>query len=177
MSKKRTLLLGVACGLVLWTLCNQLNHTLSTWAFTITCGGLIVTFPALRLEHRDGWKIVFLLGLFFDADTPVRFGTHAVLFLTLFTVIHHFRQRVPRDEPLLGAIIAIVANIVILGVFTLLYLGRNPEPARMIARLISESALSSVAIALVAPWYFAFQEKTLERFGSRLRVEPRSSLI
>ncbi|MGC4072261.1 MAG: hypothetical protein QM760_07055 [Nibricoccus sp.] len=83
---------------MLWTLFGQLNHYLSDWHISLFVGGLLVTFPALRLPYRDGWKIVVLLGFWCDASAPIRFGLHAVLFLVAYTFIFNLRGRFPREE-------------------------------------------------------------------------------
>lgn len=176
MSTRRTLLVTLACSIILWVMVNQLNHSLTSWAVTLHLSGLLVTFPALRLEHRDGWKCVFLLGLFIDSTAPVPFGLHAALFLATFTLIHHYRQRLAREENLVGIVVAILANVVIFASLTAVLIWRNPEPSRIIGRLLMESTFSAIVIAGIAPWYFAFQQHALERLGCISRPESRSLL-
>ncbi len=173
---RRTVSIAFVCGVLFWTLSEQLNHYLSGWHVSLFIGGLLVTFPALRLRSRDSWKIVILLGLWCDATAPVRFGLHAVLFLSAHTFIHFFRDRLPREETLLGVVVALIANAAIFLVLTLAMIERHPTPFAALPAILFDLFLSELFIALIAPWCFALQERTLEIAGVSLRREQRGLL-
>jgi hypothetical protein len=172
----RTVTIVFAIGVLFWTLFEQLNHYLSDWYISLFIGGLLVTFPALRLRSRDSWKIVLLLGFWCDATAPVRFGLHAVLFLAAHTFIHFFRDRFPREETTLGVAVALIANAAIFLVLTIAMIERHPTPFAALPAMFLDLFMSELFIALVAPWFFAMQERALEIAGVSLRREQRGLL-
>src|SRR4051812_34148543 len=83
---RRTFIVLV-CSIVLQTIVFQLNHYLAPWHVNLFVGGLLVTFPSLRIGYREGFWSVFLTGLYLDAASPVPFGLHALLFALAYAVI------------------------------------------------------------------------------------------
>jgi hypothetical protein len=173
MSAHRLILVSFACGALLWTLFAQLNHYLSDFHVSLFIGGLLVTFPALRLNHRDGWKIAVLLGLWCDATAPVRFGLHAVLFLAAHTFIFQMRDRFPREEPFFGILVGLIANAALFLVLTLVLITRHPTPFAALPAVLLDLLVSELFLAAVASWFFAFQERALEIAGLSLRRGQR----
>jgi len=176
MNARRLIPVACACGIFLWSLFGQLNHYLSSWNVSLFVGGLLVTFPALRFSHRDGWKIVVLLGLWCDATAPVRVGLHAVLFLTAYTFVFQLRDRFPREEAVFGVFIALIANAGIFIALTVALLMRNPHPFAAIPAVLIDLLVSELFVAMVGAWFFALQEKSLEIAGLSLRREQRGLL-
>jgi rod shape-determining protein MreD len=172
----RLILVVFACGALLWTIFAQLNHYLSGWHVNLFVGGLLVTFPALRLSYRDGWKIVVLLGFWCDADAPVRFGLHAVLFLTAYTLIYRLRGRFPREEGLFGLLVAIVANAGIFLALTLALVVRHPAPFSALPPIFLDLFISELFVAVAAGWFFTLQEHALQIAGFSLRRGQRGLL-
>jgi hypothetical protein len=173
MNSRRLVAVSFACGALLWTLFAQLNHYLSSLHLNLFVGGLLVTFPALRLSYRDGWKIVVLLGLWCDASAPVRFGLHAVLFLAAYTAVFHVRDRFPREEVFFGLLVALITNAAIFFVLTLGLIVRHPEPFSALPAMLVDLVVSELAIAAVATWFFALHERAVEIAGLSLRQERR----
>ena len=176
MTSRRIILVAFACGALLWTIFGQLNHYLSEWHVSLIVGGLLVTFPALRLASRDGWKIVLLLGLWCDAGAPVHFGLHAILFLAAHTFIFHVRGRFPREEVFFGSLVALIANAAIFRVLTAGLIVRNPAPLSALPAILLDLFLSELFVAVAAGWFFALQEHALEFAGLSLRREQRGLL-
>lgn len=176
MTARRLIFVALVCGVLLWTLFGQLNHYLSDWHVNLFAGGLLVTFPALRLAYRDGWKIVVLLGLWCDAGAPVHFGLHAILFLAAHTAIFHVRGRFPREEVFFGTLVALIANAAIFLVLTAGLIVRNPAPFAALPAIILDLFLSELFVAVAAGWFFALQEQALEFAGLSLRREQRGLL-
>ncbi|ATC65112.1 hypothetical protein CMV30_14760 [Nibricoccus aquaticus] len=176
MTSRRLILVASVCGIVLWTVFAQLNHYLSSWHVSLFIGGLLVVFPALRLNYRDGWKIVVLLGLWFDATAPVRFGLHAVLFLAAHTFIFNLRARFPREETYFGILVALIANAAIFLVLTLGLIVRHPAPLGALPAIFLDLFISELFVALAAGWFFSLQEHALEIAGFSLRHERRGLL-
>lgn len=176
MTSRRLIFVAVACGAALWTLFAQLNHYLSGWHVSLFVGGLLVTFPALRLNYRDGWKIVVLLGFWCDATAPIRFGLHAVMFLAAHTFIFNLRGRFPREEAFFGILVALIANAAIFLVLTLAMIVRHPAPFSALPAILLDLLLSELFVAVAASWFFALQEHALEIAGLSLRRDQRGLL-
>jgi hypothetical protein len=176
MNARRLILVSFGCGALLWTLFGQLNHYLSGLHLSLFIGGLLITFPALRLGQREGWKIAVLLGLWCDALCPVHFGLHAVLFLAAHTVIHHLRDRFPRDELSFGIVVALIANAALFLILTTGLIVRHPRPLDALPAILTDLLFSEIVLVLVAPWFFALQERALEIAGLNLRRGQRGVL-
>lgn len=174
MTRATFILLG--CCMVLWTCVCQLNHALSSLHLSVFVGGLLVTFSALRLGFREGWWCSILIGLFLDSSAAVSFGFHALFFAIAHTMIYNFRGRFPREETIFGVIVALVANLVLFLMITFALIHRSPAPPAMILRLLCELFASELLILIVAPWFFALQERSLELCGVSLRREQRGLL-
>jgi hypothetical protein len=151
----------------------QLNHALAPWHVYLSVGGLLVVFPALRIDWRTGFAAVFLAGLFADSGEPVRFGTHAFLFATAYAFLFFVRNRLPREETLLAVMLALLANLGIFLAFSLLLIGRSPAPSGAWARLLVDLLCSQAFLALVAPWFFALQARAFAFSGFELQHRSR----
>ncbi len=154
--------------IVLWALVAQVNHALATTHVYLFVGGLCVTVAALTLPLRPGLAASFLGGLIFDAAAPVAFGTHAVLFATAHAVVFHLRDRLPRDETAGRVVIALLANLGLFLAFSFVQIPRSPAPAAIWPRLIADLVCSQIFLTLIAPWFFAFQQRALVL----VRAEP-----
>ncbi|HXC02201.1 MAG TPA: hypothetical protein VNU49_06075 [Opitutaceae bacterium] len=167
-------LLPTLLPLVLLTLLvSQLNHALAPWHISLFVDGLIVVFVALRLDFDTGFAAVFLTGLLCDAASPVPFGTQAFLFATAHTLIFSVRGRLPRGEMLVSLAFALLANLGIFIALSLLLLARTPLPFGVWPRLLINLICSQVFLALIAPWFFALQARTLALTGFELRDTSR----
>ena len=146
---------------VLWVVVGQVNHALSGFHVYIFVGGLFVTYAALQLPLREGLAAVLLAGLLSDAQAPVRFGLHSLLFAVAFVIIFNIRDHLPRDETVARVFVALLSNLGIFLVFSFALIGRNPAPGAVWPRLIFDLLGSQVFLALVAPWFFALQARAL----------------
>ncbi len=154
--------------LLLWVILAQANHSLAPLHVYLFGGGLFVAFAALRLPLRDGYGAVLLGGMLFDATTPVRFGTHTLLFAVAFAVIFNMRDRLPREETIVRVMVALLANLGLFLVLSFLRIGDAPAPAAAWGRLFFDLLCSQAVIALIGPWFFALQDRTL----ALARTEP-----
>lgn len=155
--------------LLLWVLVAQVNHYLAVWRVYLFLGGLYVTYAALQLPFRAGLAVSLLAGLLCDANSPVTPGTHTLLFAAAHTVLFHVRDRVPRDQTLTRVIIALLTNLALFLVFSFFLIGLSPAPAVIWPRLIFDLVCSQLFLALVAPWFFALQSRSIELAGLRER--------
>jgi rod shape-determining protein MreD len=172
----RTTFIIFACCVVLWFCVSQLNHYLAPIHLSLFIGGLLVSFSALRLEFRAGWWASLLIGLLIDSSSAVAFGFHGLLFVAAHVGIFNLRGRFPREETAFGLIVALVANLVLFFVITVSLVHRSPAPLSMLSRYIIDLLASELLVLLVAPWFFALQERTLELGGVSLRREQRGLL-
>ncbi|MDR0352901.1 MAG: hypothetical protein LBI02_06015 [Opitutaceae bacterium] len=166
MRRYRTPIIVIPCGILLCTIAAQLNHYLSALHISVFIGGLLVAFPALRLRHRHGWRVIVPLGLWCDAATPLPFGLLTMLFLITHAVIFQLRPRIPKTGPLVGIAVALVANIALFAAVALFCALRRAAPSGLALRLLVDLLASELLIALVAPWFFAFQEHALALFNA-----------
>ncbi len=174
-SHRRTAVVFV-CGLLLTALLRQLNHTLGAWGLSVWLGGLLVAFPALRLGPQQGFNACFLLGLAIDASAPLPFGLHAFLFSVSHLIIVRIRNRFAATGTLLGTIVALITNLALYVIITSFVLGASPEAPVSGLRLLADLMLSQLLLALIAPWFFALQEKSLLIARVGLHDEPSAAI-
>lgn len=153
------------CSVILWVLVAQLNHAISAAQIYLSVGGLFVTYAALTQPFAVGFWVAIFAGLVLDANTPVAFGTHLILYATADVLIFRVRERVPRNDPVSRVAIAVVANLAVFIVFSLLELVRMPAHAAVWPRLLVDLLCSQVFLAVIAPWYFALQARALVLAG------------
>jgi rod shape-determining protein MreD len=151
---------------LLRALVAELNHTLSGAHVWIFAGGLFVAYSALMLPFRQGFAASVLGGLLCDALAPVAFGTHAALFAMAHAVVYNVRERVQRDETAVRVSVALIVNLALFVVLTVVRIRHVPGDATVWPRILSDLVCSQVALALIAPWFFAFQFRTLELAGA-----------
>jgi len=168
----RALLLTIA-SLLLALLLGQLNHYLATWQVHVWCGGLFVAFAALRLGYRTGATVCFVAGLLLDAGEPVAFGTQGFLFLGAHAVIFNIRARAPRDDTIVGVVVALLANLGLFLAMSFLRIDPVVETARAWLRVFADLLVSQITLALIAPWFFAVQTRLLAFSGTSVRELSR----
>jgi hypothetical protein len=83
------------------------------------------------------------------------------------------RGRLPRDELLVNLVFALLANLAIFIALSLLLLARLPLPFGVWPRLFRDLLCSQVFLALIAPWFFSLQTRTLVLAGFELRDPSR----
>lgn len=147
--------------LLLWVVVGQVNHALSGMHVYLFVGGLVVTYAALQLPLRDGLAAVLLAGLLSDANAPVPFGLHTLLFAVAYVIVFNIRDHVPREETVARVFVALLANLAVFLVFSFALIGRNPAPGAVWPRLIFDLVCSQVFLAVIAPWFFALQARAL----------------
>ncbi len=162
----RQVLVLLACTGGLSALVGQLNHVLSPLALTITLPGLLVAFAALRLPSGAGLAAALLTGLWLDAGAPVAFGRHAALLGLSFCFVYRVRARLPREETLIGVVVALFVNLGLFVVLAFLDLGELPDPAAGGLRLLADLLVSQLFTVLIGPWFFALQRQALELAGA-----------
>jgi rod shape-determining protein MreD len=173
--KRRVLLLSLA-SLLLAFLLDQLNHYLGAWQVHVWCGGLFVAFAALRLDFRSGAAASFIGGLILDAGAPVAFGTHALLFLAAHAAVFNIRSRAPREETIVGVIVALLVNLGLFLALSFIRIDGSPDAGAAWLRDFADLLASQLLIALVAPWFFAVQARLLRLGGADFRVAPHGAL-
>jgi rod shape-determining protein MreD len=147
--------------LLVW-LVAQLNHAVSGAHVYFFVAGLLVTYSALALPWGAGLAASFLTGCVCDAAAPVPFGTQALLLAAAHAVIFHLRDRLPRDDTTGRVIIALLANLGLFLALSFFLIDRSPVPSAAWARLAADLVASQVLLGLIAPWFFALEERVLE---------------
>ena len=167
----RRWLIVFATTLLLWSLVGQVNHYLAPFGASLSVGGLLVAFAALRLNLRNGLTATILIALAVDAAEPVPevghhllYGPHLLLFTTVHILIFHLRTRFPREEMLFGLGTALLANLgLFLGLsFIYVELAAHPASGASSLRLLADLGWSQLFILAVAPWFFSLQQRALD---------------
>jgi len=161
---RRTLVL-LGCSLVLWTLVTQLNDLLAPWRVYLFAGALFVAHAALTQPRGPGLAAALLAGLVCDANTPVAFGTHLLLFAAAHLIVAHVRHRVPRADAVAAIAVVLVANLALFLLFSFTQVHASPSPAALGPRLFADLACSQVFLALATPWFFSLQDHALALAG------------
>jgi rod shape-determining protein MreD len=157
---RRTLVL-IGSLLLLWAIVAQLNDALTGLRLYVFAGGLFVAFAALTQPRRPGMIAVMLGGLICDANTPVIFGTHMLLFATAHVTLFHIRERVPRDDNVSAIVVVLLTNLALFLVFSFTQIHASPAPAALWPRLIADLVCSQLFLTLITPWFFALQAGAL----------------
>lgn len=147
--------------LLLWVVLGQVNHALAGKHVYLFVGGLFVAYAALQLPPRDGLAAVLLAGLLCDANTPVPFGLHTLLFAAAYAVVFHVRDHVPREETVARVFVALLVNLALFLVISFVLVGRGPAPGAVWPRLFFDLLWSQLFLAVIAPWFFALQARAL----------------
>jgi rod shape-determining protein MreD len=157
---RRTLVITLSL-LLLWAIVAQLNDALSTVRLYVFAGALFVVFAALTQPRRSGLIAVMLAGLICDANAPVTFGTHMLLFAAAHFILFQLRERVPRDDNVSLIAIVLLTNLALFLAFSFTQIHDSPVPAAIWPRLIADLVCSQLFLALVTPWFFALQAGAL----------------
>ena len=152
--------------LLLWALVAELNHELAPVHVYLFVGGLFVTYTSLTFPLGAGMAASFLAGLVLDANTPVPFGTHGLLFAAAHALLYDLRDRMPRDDTLGRVAIALLANFGLFLALSFLQVSRSPEAAGAWPRLFADLLCSQVVLAIAGPWFFSLQRHTLVLAGA-----------
>lgn len=164
----RQVLALLACTGGLATLLGQLNHGLSPFALTLSAPGLLIAFAALRLRLGAGLAVALLAGLWLDAASPAPFGRQAILLGLAFCLLHRVRNRLPREETLVGVVAAVFINLALFIVVAVADLNALPDPGSGALRLLADLLVSQLATILLGPWFLALQARALELVGAPL---------
>lgn len=147
--------------ILLWAIVAQLNDALSAVRLYVFAGGLFVAFAALTQPRQPGLTAVMLAGLVCDANSPVTFGLHMLLFATAHFILFQLRERVPRDDAVSAIAVVLLTNLALFLVFSFTQIHGSPAPAVTWPRLIADLVCSQIFLALVTPWFFALQAGAL----------------
>lgn len=163
-------LLVFAANLLLWWLVGLANDYLSRHSLHLYVGGLFVVYASLQLDRKHGLIAIVLTGLMFDAAEPVPFGTSLFLFGLIHATLLYGRRQFPREGAVFGIVVAQLANLFLFIALSFLLVGANPDPAGAWLRLFVDLLASQLVILLIAPWFLALQQRTMEM----LRIHPET---
>jgi hypothetical protein len=157
---RRTLTL-FGTGLLLWAMVTELNHAIAAWHIYVFAGALYIVFGALTQPPRSGLAITLLAGLVSDANSPVYFGTHLLLFAAAHLTLFQMRDRVPREDSLSIIFVTLITNLALFLVLSFSQIHDSPAPTAAWSRLVVDLLCSQVLVAIATPWFFALQTQTL----------------
>lgn len=154
---------------LLLMLAAQANHALSGLHLYLFLGGLVVLEGALALPLGAGLAVSLAAGCLADAAAPASaFGLQALLFATAHAVLHSLRERLPRESLAGKLVVALLVNLGLFLAITALEIGHSPAKVSAVLRLFCDLLASQAVLALIAPWFFALQVRSLQLAG----VEP-----
>lgn len=148
--------------LLLWALVAEANHLLAGFRVYLFLGALFVAFAALNQPLRSGLLASCVGGLICDANAPVTFGLHLLLFGLAHATLYRLRDRIPRDDNIAAIVVALLTNLALFVVFSFSQIHSSPAPGTIGARLLVDLVCSQIVLALITPWFFALQARTLD---------------
>ena len=146
---------------LLWAFIAELNHALAELHLYLFVGGLFVGFAALTQPLGSGLAVTLLAALVCDANTPVAFGTHVLLFAAAHLTVFRIRDRVPREDNVASILVVLFTNFALFLVLSFTQVHASPVPAAVWPRLIADLVGSQLLIAIVTPWFFALQARSV----------------
>ncbi len=162
----------IVTGWILLTIMRQMNHVLSPLNISLWLGGLLVAYPALKLNPRTAFTSCFIIGLMMDTWSPMKFGTHALLFGAAQIIIGRIRLRLATHEPTIELIVALIANLFMFIAMTFIAMGKSGGGSFSGLRLLTDLLISQVILVMILPWYFALQSR-----GGNLLLNPRRARL
>lgn len=147
---------------LLHALVAEANNALSGAHVWLFAGGLYVAYSALMVPLRQGLAATILAGLLCDAAAPVAFGTNAALFAAAHVAVYAVRERLQRDEMAVRVSAALILNLAFFLALSFARLRLVPAMSTAWPRMLSDLLCSEAVVALIAPWFFALQIRTLE---------------
>jgi hypothetical protein len=154
---------------LLLMLTAQGNHALSGLHVYAFLGGLVLLEGALALPLGWGLAVALAAGALADTAAPVSaFGMQTLLFAAAFAVLHGLRERLPRESLAGRLVVALLVNLALFLSVSALEIGHSPAKVSAGLRLFADLLASQALLALLAPWFFALQARSLQLAG----VEP-----
>ena len=129
-------------------------------------GGLFVAYAALALPWAAGLAAVLAAGMVCDANAAVPFGTHTILFAAAHAILVHLRDHLPHDETAGRVVIVLLTNFALFLLLSFIQVGRGPFAPERWARLVADLVVSQLALAVISPWFFALQARSLALAGT-----------
>ena len=157
---RRSLVL-FATLVLLWAIVAELNHALSGWHVFVFAGGLFVGFAALSQPLRTGLAATLLAALVCDANSPVSFGTHVILFAAAHLTVFRLRDRVPREDNIAATLLVLFTNFALFLALSFTQIHASPAPGAVWPRLFADLVASQVFVVATTPWFFALQGRAL----------------
>lgn len=146
---------------LLWTLIGIVNAELAGWQVHLFVGGLFVVFAGTSLGFWPGFWTVLAAGAVCDVDSPLPFGTFALLFAAAQAVLTQLRERMPHDHLLGRVAIALLVNLGLYLVVCFARLHLAPDPGAYWLRALIDLLASQAAVIVIGPWFFALQTQSL----------------
>lgn len=146
---------------LLWGIVAEVNHAIAGFRIYLFTGALYVVFAALTQPLRAGLLVSCVGGLICDANAPVSFGVHLLLFSLAHIILHHVRDRLAHDDSTSLIVVSLIANLALFLLFSFTQISASPRPAAVWPRLIVDLLCSQVFVTIVTPWFFALQRRSL----------------
>jgi rod shape-determining protein MreD len=141
----------------------EANSALSGLHVYLTLGGLVVLEGALSLPLAPSLAVALAAGGVAGATAPASvFGLQLLLFAAAAAAVHSLRERLPRESLAGKIVVALLVNLGLFLAVTALEIGHSPAKVSAVLRLFCDLLASQAVLALIAPWFFALQARSLE---------------
>ena len=155
---KRSLLV-FATLVLLWTITGLFNQALAGAHLHLFLGGLYITFAAVALPPIPGLVAVMLGGAICDAHSPTSFGTQILLFAVAHAFLRQLRDRIPHEDLVGRVATTLFCNLGLYLAMSFAWVGESLNPSAYWGRAFLDLIASQIVLALIAPWFFALQER------------------
>lgn len=174
MSDNGRILLIFLCNLALYFILAEVNNLLSSVALYLHLDVLLLVFFGLYLRRTLGFLFVLILGCLAGASHPAPPGIFLLGYPVLWLLLVRGQRHIARQDPTHVRTLSMTLQLVWL-TFLAILLGSGIErTGPMWQRILLESALSTVAVFLLAwPWC-QFQKKLLHSLGWNLEAQLRT---
>lgn len=162
-------------NLVLILLTAEANHWLSPLSFQIFTGGLLLGFPVLRLNLKQGLLCTAFTGFFFEVGSPLPHGSVFLAMMACHVFLFSFRGRFARETLRAAVLATVLLNLALFSFFAATALLHALDWMVALRRLVWEAMASSLLAGLASPWVFAMQISALRKAGIDLDAEQREA--
>lgn len=157
----------VAFNYALYLALAEAAHLLSRWGLSFHFEILLILFPALFLRAGPGLAVCTLIALMMGAHRPAPLGATLVTFCLLWHLSLWVRARLRREELARLAGLAVAFQTLCILLWSVYFIPRGLAQEAYWWRVLAETSLSALFVALLAGWWCRWQFNLLQEFGWR----------
>jgi hypothetical protein len=176
MNQRGLYVLAFLLQMLAFAVITELNYSVAQWAVALHLDAVLVLFAGLYFPALPGLLLTSLVALFVGATRPLTSGLSLFLFLTLWLFTLMGRKRIRRERWSHLAGLAIATQVVEIAILAMIHgIPEAWSTLGYLKRMGSDTLLSILAIALLAPFWVRFQARLFTSFGWSLENEVTHS--